>query len=237
MISENAVTRARLGRDCELSCSGRREEEIISPNGYTSVREEEKKRLFPQTVTIPEELMTTKQPQYLFKALSFASITFFFFICALLQVNDPDASRWITMYVLSGVLPSAWSSYQAWQGCRSRIVLIDLLAAASIPLFLIVSNVNEAMSTGEKEIQKRGNRKNTLTFEGFGDEKIREISGCCCVLIALVLNSGYSARANAAFIILTFIALFSWTAVLMQGGDMVNGIAEHCRGILGAIFK
>ena len=82
----------------------------------------------------------------------------------------------------------------------------------------------------------RGNRKNTLTFEGFGDEKIREISGCCCVLIALVLNSGYSARANAAFITLTFIALFSWTAVLMQGGDMVNGIAEHCRGILGAIF-
>jgi len=175
--------------------------------------------------------MATKQPKYLFKALSFASLCFFFFICALLQVNDPDALRWITMYVLSGVIPSAWSSYQAWQGCRSRIVLIDLLAAASIPLFLIVSNINEAMSTGE-ETQTRG----TLMFEVFGDEKIREISGCCCVLIALVLNSGYSARANSTFILLSFIALFSWTAVLMQGGDMVNGFAEHCRGILGVIF-
>jgi hypothetical protein len=177
-------------------------------------------------------LSNLPQPQFLPRAVSFACIALFFSICSLLQVNDPNAMKWFLMYFISGVVPSAWSSYQAWTGHHSKIVFIDLVAAASIPLLLIASNGNEARLHFLHVWIKQG-----AVIEVFAAESVRDVSGCLLVLIALFLNAGYhSITANGVFVLITFLALFSWANMLTQGSEMVNGFAEHCRGILGVNF-
>ena len=164
--------------------------------------------------------------------LTYAATALFFFLCALLQINDPDPHIWILMYIYSGVIPSLWSFYQSYQGFKSSLSPLALITVVSLPLFLILFNIHEAF-THVFHIWNNHNYVNFTLLNIFAAETIREISGCLLVLLSIALNAEKQTKYNILFPITLFLSLIFWTLLLNQKGEIVTGFAQHCKGLLG----
>jgi len=164
--------------------------------------------------------------------LTYAATALFFFLCALLQINDPDPHIWIIMYICSGVLPSLWSFYQSYQGFKSNLSPLTLISVVSLPHFLIIVNLHEAF-THLFHIWNNQNYDNFTLLNIFAAETIREISGCLLVLLSIAFNAEKQTKYNILFPITLFLSLIFWTLLLNQKSEIVTGFAQHCKGLLG----
>jgi hypothetical protein len=142
----------------------------------------------------------------------------FFFLCAVLQLNDPDPWIWTLMYMGSGFMPSAYSGLR---GDGESLPLGLTCAAAALPVALIL----QALPSVIIAIFRSDAPADILFSESF-----REAAGCAIVLTSLVLPRQYYYHLRVALVAAAVAALISWRYVLLEHGP--QGSAPHCRSLL-----
>ena len=142
----------------------------------------------------------------------------FFFLCAFLQINDPDPLIWGTMYIGSGFMPSAYGAWSHLRGNGASLPLGAFTAAAALPIALFL----QALPSVAITILGGGSDWLDILFS----EPFRESGGCAIVLTSLVLRHCYF---RAALVVVVFAALIMWRHVLLEHGIRA---APHCRSIL-----
>jgi hypothetical protein len=139
------------------------------------------------------------------------------------------------MYIFSGVLPSLLSFYQSYQGFKSSLTPLALVTVVSLPLFLILVNINEAITHVLKIKNQYDDDFKTL-LDIFAAETVREISGCFLVLLSIALNTEKQTQYNILFPFTLFLSLLLWAFLLNQKSDFVTDLSQHCKGLLGGFY-
>ena len=158
-----------------------------------------------------------------------------FALFAYLQINDPDAVTWASMYFLSGALPSAFFSIQALRGDATTLPLSNLFVVAALPAALAIHAAPAAFYSVSAASYESSS---LLSF--IEPEPVRELTGALLVIIWLMLHVDGDAEQSSSssakwlvrevvFVGFVAFALISYRSVLVNSGVKV---AAHCRNLM-----